>query len=89
MIQAAIRRIPPAFMFRVPSIVLAHKGAEKASHMIPFARLYAGMSVISDSLTVLPDQNHIGFLRFMEYIPIPVKRRLTGTIMIIHMILSI
>ena len=61
--DVAIKRIPPAFIFIAPRIVLTHIIKEKASHMIPLALLYAAISEISDSFTVLPDQNHIGFLR--------------------------
>jgi hypothetical protein len=57
--------------------------------MMPFALLYAVMSEISDSSTVLPDQNHMGFFRLQAYIPIPVNKALTGAMMISHMILSI
>jgi hypothetical protein len=45
-------------------MVLIHINKEKASHMMPFALLYAVMSEISDSSTVLPDQNHMGFSNF-------------------------
>ncbi len=64
MIQPAIKRIPPAFIFITPRIVLIHITNEKTSHMMPFALLYAAIFEISDSFTVLPDQNHIGFFRF-------------------------
>ena len=63
MAEPAIKRIPPALMCMRPRIVLAHMIAENDSHMMPFALLYAGMSEISDSSTVLPDQNHIGSFR--------------------------
>lgn len=64
MIQPAIKMIPPAFIFIEPIIVLTHITNEKTSHIILFALLYAAISEISDSFTVLPDQNHIGFFRF-------------------------
>ena len=77
----AIRHIPAVFIFKQPRIVLIHNNAEKVSHMIPLALLYDGISAISSSLTVLPDQNHMGFSLFQAYIPSPVKSILTGIIM--------
>ena len=87
--QPAVKKIPPTFIFMETKKVLNHIIKEKAIHMMPLALLYATVSAISDSFTVLPDQNHIGFSRLHAYIPIPVNNRLIGTIIINQMTLSI
>ena len=85
----AANMIPAISISKVPNTVLSQKTDEYASHMIPFARLYAATSEISDSFTVLPDQNHIGFLRFHAKMPIPVNNRLMGIMIASHMMVSI
>lgn len=47
--------------FHIPTMVAVQNTNENTIHIMPHARLYAGTSLISDSVTSVPGQNHMGF----------------------------
>lgn len=76
-----INMIPAAiFSLQIPTKVPSQNTSEKQIHIKPFALLYAGISSISSSFTVVPDQNHIGFFLLHANTPIPVNKILQGII---------
>jgi hypothetical protein len=72
----------------MPKSKLIQTTEEETSHIIPVALLSAGISVISLSLTSLPDQNHIGFFLFHAKTPKAVKSELKGNSITIQITLS-
>ena len=72
-----------------PANAAAQKIREYTIHIRPLARLYAGISAISDAFTSKPAQNHIGFSLCHAYMPSPVKIAPHGIIMISQIKFSI
>ena len=87
--QPTIIKTNDAVLLKSMANVAAQKMREYTIHMIPFARLYAGMSDISVSSTSDPAQNYIGFFLFQAYTPSAVNNALHGIMMIYQIRLSI
>lgn len=87
--QPTMIRTSAAVELNFITAVAAQKMSEYTSHIIPFARLYAGTFDISVSLTSAPIQNHMGFFLFQANTPSTVSNALHGIMMKYQIQLSI